>query len=408
MLFWIIISVLSVAVAAFVLRPVLSRSDRPVDATRFDLQVYRDQLTEVERDLQRGVLSGDDAERTRIEISRRILDADGKKTEDRIKRASRTANGLMLAVTLVMLVGGSGGVYYLIGARGAPDLPLDKRMDRIAKTRENRLSQSKAEAGIGVLPGAELDHPEDYVALVAQLRDTVAARNAEGTPDLQGNRLLAEHEAALGDFVAARKAQGVVVAILGDSATAAEYTDLAELMIIAANGYVSPEAEQALARALRLDPKEPRLRYYSGLNLVQNGRPDIAYNLWSDLLAEGPVDAPWIAPINAQIDQVARMAGIQRRAPAPGPDAGDIAAASDLDAEERNALIASMVTRLSTRLAEEGGTADEWARLIRAYGVLEDTAKASAVWNEARDTFAGDEGALALLLQAAQNAGVAN
>ena len=48
--------------------------------------------------------------------------------------------------------------------------------------------------------------------------------------------------------------------------------------------------------ALALDPGDPAGRYYSALTLLQGGRPDLAYRIWSGLVAEGPPDAPWIAP----------------------------------------------------------------------------------------------------------------
>ena len=47
------------------------------------------------------------------------------------------------------------------------------------------------------------------------------------------------------------------MAILGDRRTARDLVDLAEARIIAAGGYVSPEAEAALSRALALDPTRP-------------------------------------------------------------------------------------------------------------------------------------------------------
>jgi hypothetical protein len=45
-------------------------------ATAFDVQVYRAQLLEVDRDVMAGRVSEPDAERLRVEISRRILEAD--------------------------------------------------------------------------------------------------------------------------------------------------------------------------------------------------------------------------------------------------------------------------------------------------------------------------------------------
>ena len=75
--------------------------------------------------------------------------------------------------------------------------------------------------------------------------------------------------------------------------------------------------------------------------------------------------------------------------------------------EERQQMIRGMVEGLSQRLATEGGTAQEWARLIGAYGVLGETGKARQIWAEARETFAGRAQALEVLRAAAARAGVA-
>ena len=62
--------------------------------------------------------------------------------------------------------------------------------------------------------------------------------------------LLAQHETNAGNFKDGYTAQQKVIELSGDSATADTYADLAEMMILAAGGYVSPEAEQALIEAL--------------------------------------------------------------------------------------------------------------------------------------------------------------
>ena len=75
-LFWIVTAALSLAVALLLARALLRGRRDTGPAQAFDIQVYRDQLKDVERDLARGVIEAGDAERVRTEISRRILAAD--------------------------------------------------------------------------------------------------------------------------------------------------------------------------------------------------------------------------------------------------------------------------------------------------------------------------------------------
>ena len=66
-------------------------------------------------------------------------------------------------------------------------------------------------------------------------------------------------------------------------------------------------------------------------------------------------------------------------------------------------MIRGMVSRLSDRLATQGGSPAEWARLIRAYGVLGDPARAHAIADEAMQVFAATPEALAQIADAAQS-----
>jgi cytochrome c-type biogenesis protein CcmH len=181
--------------------------------------------------------------------------------------------------------------------------------------------------------------------------------------------------------------------------------------VLAAGGYVSPEAEDALTKTLRLDPRNGTALYYSGLMFAQSGRPDMAFRLWRPLLEDSAPDAPWVEPVRQQIAQVAADAGVRYTpptiAPLAGPDAADIAAASDMTAQDRDNMVRGMVEQLSDRLASEGGTPQEWARLISALGVLGEEERASLIWAEAQEVFAGTPAALNTVRAAAVKTGIA-
>jgi cytochrome c-type biogenesis protein CcmH len=199
-----------------------------------------------------------------------------------------------------------------------------------------------------------------------------------------------------------------VLELRGAEAEADDYLTYADMLILAAGGYVSPAAENALRAALARDPENAPARYYMGLMMRQNDRPDVAFRLWDQLLRAGPEDAPWIPPIRAQIDEAAALAGVAYDQPAPadtlsGPTAEDIANAGELSETDRQEMIRGMVSRLSDRLAQQGGSPAEWARLIRAYGVLGDTARARAIASEARQVFAASPEALAEIAAAADS-----
>lgn len=367
-------------------------------ATRssYDVQIYKDQLKEVEADLTRGTLSEGEAKASRTEVSRRLLVAADAQTHETMSgNAPAVASRVLAIIVAIAVLAGGFGVYQQLGVHGMPDFPLSDRNN-------NRITQAEAETaaaqdGAG-LPDIQQNDPK-HVELVKQLKIVLADR----PDDLRGHKMLADNLAQLGRYPEARIAQNTVMRILGEEATGADYSSHAEIMIVAANWYVSPEAETALTRAFELDSSDQRARYYAGILMIQRQDYAQTYSLWSGLLAEGPANAPWIPIIESQIDTIAAEAGIERLA---GPSTEQVSAASDMTEDERNEMIRGMVGQLSERLATEGGSAAEWARLIRAYGVLGETGKASDIWNEAKIVFANNPEDIAILLEAARDAEV--
>lgn len=408
MTFWITAALLTLILAALLLRAVMRRGGALRSAAEADLGLYRDQLAEVERDAERGTISAAEAERSRIEISRRILDAD---RAAKARGASAARGPLFVPVLAVLaLLGGAFWLYRDVGAPGYPDLPIADRIERAKALRADRPSQAEAEAK-ATLPAAPAPDPA-YAELLERLRKAVAAN----PNDLTGQQLLARNEAKVGNFAAAAQAQRKVIQIVGKNATADDYATLSDLYVQATGGYVSPEAEEAAGEALARDPKNGTARFFVGLMWAQTGRPDLAFEFWRALLEDGPEDAPWIAPIRDQIGLLASAAGVRYMPPPPpgapmagalkGPSAEDVAAAADMSSEDRMAMIRGMVGQLSERLYSEGGSVGEWARLISSLGVLGDTDKAKEAWDKAQAAFAGQEDALSALRTAAEQAGV--
>lgn len=410
MLFWIISIALALAVAGLIALALMrSRADAEPPAA-YDLRVYRDQLKEIDRDVARGVIDPADADRVRTEVSRRILAADAQ-VQAQASGADARGPGTMVlaAIVALILAGGAAFIYGGLGAPGYADLPRQLRIDQAEYTRQTRPDQAAAEAEMPPRPASEAPDPQ-FTELMEKLRATLAER----PDDLQGHMLLAQNEASLGNFNAAWQAQDEVIRIRGDEATDQDFAELAEFMILAAGGYVSPEAEAALGQALAMERRNPIARYYWGLMLIQIGRPDQAYVIWDRLLRDSMADAPWRAPILSQMPELARLAGIDWQPPAqppgpaaqPGPSQEDVEAAAEMTPQERMEMIRGMVDGLQTRLADEGGTVEEWARLITALGVLGDTDRAQAILSEARTVFAEDPAAVEQINEAAARAGI--
>lgn len=398
--FWVAAAGMCLVVATSLIAVLFQRRDAAPSAGAYDVQVYRAQLAEVDRDLAEGLVGSAEGERLQAEISRRILEADrlGRGISVPIPAGGTAAvAGLIVAI----LVGAVWG-YVRLGAPGYPDLPLADRLAAAATFSATRPSQAVAEAAApkieAIAPDAEL------AGLMAKLRQAVVDRPG----DVQGLALLARNEAALGNLGAAVKAQAALIEAKADASTSADHALLAEMMIRLADGYVSPEAEAELIAALKSDPENGTALYYSGLMFAQGDRADRAFSVWQGLLDTSAPDDAWVAPIKAQIADMAARAGVKYDPPeATGPTAEQVGDAANLTPEDRMAMIQSMVDGLSQRLESKGGPAEDWARLITSLGVLGDTDRARAIYVESLTTFAGRAVELATLKVAAQAAGVA-
>jgi cytochrome c-type biogenesis protein CcmH len=413
--FWLAAGGMALAVAGLLLAA-LGRAQAAPAAAASDLKVYRDQLAEVERDLGRGVLAPEEAERLRTEVSRRLLEADrtlaaGSAAGPAAAAPARGRQRALAAGLILAVLGGSVWAYLRLGAPGYPDLPLATRLALSEERMASRPSQAEALAELAQRgPQAPAAAPSGMAAdpEFLELMERLRAALKERPDDVAGLALLVRNEAGLGNLAAAEAAQRALIAAKGAGASADDHAALAELMILQAEGYVSPEAEEALVAALAADPGHPLARYFSGLMFAQAGRADRTFQIWQALLQEGPQDAPWIGPILAQMEEVAARAGVRYTPPdvLGGPDAAALAAAGAMTEEERQEMIRGMVSQLSDRLASEGGPVEDWARLITSLGVLGETDRAQAILDEALQRFDGLEAEQMFLREAAIGAGL--
>lgn len=402
MLFWIIAGTVAALVAVLLARPLLAPPPPGVPASP-DRSIYRDQLAEVGRDMSRGVIAPPEAERARVEIARRLLAAD-RAGPLRLAEAPRRATILAAAVAAAVVVLGSLLAYSALGRPGARDLPRADRLAQAEALREARPSQAEAEAEAArTLPTLEPQVPADYLAIVEQLREMVPTR----PDDLEGWSLLALHEARLGRYAAAARAQERVVALKGADATVEDLLGLADRMVAAAGGVVTPEAETVLDAIAARDPANLGLLYYRGLLEAQVGRPDRAFSLWRRVVEEAPEDNLHRRLAEGQIEEVAWLAGVDYAPPpAPGPTEAQVAEAAGMDPAAREEMIRGMVDSLALRLAEEGGPPEDWARLVVSLAALGDREGAADALARARAAHGSHPAAAAVLDGAAREAGL--
>lgn len=368
MLLWIAMAVLTAVASLVVLAPLGRRgmSDAAADSAG---SIYRDQLAELARDREAGLIAEGEAEAARIEIARRLLkvtDAGADKLRD--GAALRTFAVLVAIIGLPLI---AVGTYLWIGSPNLADQPLAER--RQASN------------------DSELD------GLVAKVEAHLAAEPNDG----KGWEVIGPVYMRMGRFDDAARAFDNSRRLLG--ATPDRDALYGEALVRIHGGLVTADAEQAFASALKADPSNVRARFYRAIGLAQSGRKDEAAAAWKSLIDSAPADAPWLDSAKAE------LAGLEGGAPmaaAPGPTAGDVAAAAQQTPEQRQQMIEGMVSGLAARLDASPDDPQGWARLFRAYIVLGRQADAEAALVRARGLLAGKSDALAAVEKSAAENGV--
>jgi len=362
------------------------------------VDVYAEQMRSLERDLAKGVLADDEFGSMRAEIGRRMISA-ARLEPDTAATVSNGGLWTLIAVSVAACILGA-AIYGQIGSPGTPDAPIAARYTQSDALRAARLSQLDAES-----QAPTLKTPQDptYLQLVTKLRAALETR----PNDIQGFEFLAKSESRLGNYAYAHAAQGQVLKLKGKAASPDDWYTYAELLMMAADTYISQEAENALRQTLQRDPSHSLALFRIGIYFDQISRPDRTFGIWRKLLEAGPESAPYMPLIRRTITDLAMIAGVDYEPPEiKGPSSDDIQNAAEMSDEDRRTMISGMVTGLADRLANEGGPASDWAQLIVAYGVLGETDTAQEILNEALQLFGGEPKDLGILQEAGVSAGL--
>lgn len=354
MVFWISAAILTAIAVLAVLGPLARRTSADTSDAEADVAVYRDQLDELERDVDRGLIEAQEAEAARTEIARRLLRARRRAAAGGSSSLIRRRTVAILALVVVPLA--TIAIYAGLGQPTYPDQPWAERLARDGA-------------------GQSLD------ALVARVEDHLA----EDPDDGRGWAVLGPIYIRMGRPTDAISAFRNAIRLTGDDSEL--FSGLGEAIVQASGGVVTQEATIAFQRAGELQPDAAKPRFFLALGLGQAGRTEEAIAAWQGLIASADGSEPWL-PIARQ--QLAAL-GAEAPGPAlPGPSDADVEAAGEMGASDRQAMIEGMVAGLAARLEEQGGSVEEWQRLIRAYSVLGRSDDARAAAEQAKAAFADD------------------
>ncbi|HEX3429840.1 MAG TPA: c-type cytochrome biogenesis protein CcmI [Rhizomicrobium sp.] len=289
MLLWIILTFMAtVAVSGLTFALVRPRDEDRARETATSILAV--QLADLDSQLAAGELSASEAGPLKTEIRRRVL-AEGREPESRGKPlAARALPWLAIGIAGCVALTAT-GLYAMLGR---PDL---------ASVPRGQMSPAENAAPNSSQP--------DIAGMIAKLE----AKIRERPNDPEGWRLLGWSYLVTGRAADAATAYAHAVALAPENA---DYrSSEGEALVRAARGQVTPSALDVFHDALKLNPNDPRAKYYLAVYKDQAGDHDGAMADWIALVRSAPADAPWLPDLRRFVVNVARERGANIAAKLP-------------------------------------------------------------------------------------------
>jgi cytochrome c-type biogenesis protein CcmH len=361
---WLIFAIFTAVALLSVLWP-LAKTPRGVARGEIGIALYKARLAEIERDEAQRLVAPEDAQGAKLEAARRLMAADA--AIEPLPAASRTRARLAFVGVLIFVPVLALSLYATIGHPNMPDAPLAARLDASPARMDLAAAIARIEAHLA-------QHPDDG----------------------RGYEVLAPVYLRMGRAGDAVNAARAALHLLGE--TPARHVLYGQALVAAANGVVTPDAKRSFEAAAAKDPSAAESRFFLGLAAEQEGDRARARDIWSNLAAEAPQDAPWAQALRE------RVAALDA-----GPETAQDGAAAKIEAlpeAGRMNAIRGMVERLASRLAQNGHDLEGWLRLVRSYSVLHESGKARSALIDAKRSLAGDPSAIARIEALARELGL--
>lgn len=440
MILWLLLTILTAVVAVIVAIPIIRRIDAPKSDQDRILQVSRDQLAEIDADIARGAMTEAEGAEARNEVERRVLAA-ARRAPAPLKPTTEKSRIWAIAILGGWIVAGTAGLYAIVGHPDLPSQPALTAMPTVAAPVAAEVATASAATAMADATGGKVVNSVEEA--ITSLKD----RLAKDPKDAEGWRMLGWSYFNTERFAESSAAYAKAVEL--DGSLPDVWSAYGETLVRSARGMVSDEAIAAFDAALKLNPADPRARFFKGMALEQAGDANGAIEAWLKLAESAPPGADWLAGVVTRIDELAAATNFDLKgrldpyraavaamasasdmpsgglpagagmatngapvlatpdAANPGPTAADVAAAGELSPEDRQAMILGMLEKLHTRLMENPDDPAGWVKLIKSRLVMNDAAGAEAAYTEAKAALAAMPDKLSIVTEGARAAGIA-
>jgi len=357
MTFWILIILLAILAMGFVCFPLLSASTSSKSEFDSEQSLYKARLSEIDRDLELGRLDEVSAEAARTEEARKLI----KASNDAKVVSNSTNNKTIVLVAALSLPLISIPFYYSIGSPEVTSSTFISKQNSTQPTIQELLE--------------------------------IAEKRLESNPDdSNGWKVIAPVYIRMKRYNDAINAYKNIMRVEGRSLEM--LLKLTDVYIEQGQGQINNQAKELIAEVLSIDKSNAIATFYTGIIALQNDEADETLHIWTAMVDSAKGDEEWLPVVKGRI---AELQSLENSNSVPLPDEDTIKAVQEMEPEERQAMIAQMVSNLAEKLETNPDNKAGWERLIRAYIVLEKEDDARAAFSKAKNQFKGDRAFIANL-----------
>lgn len=358
-------AIITMVVLWFVSRPANLKQERDfIDSASSDIEIYKNQLAELDSDLKRGLIDEESAGEARLELSRNILAAEKQIRKNASSRYRSPTLKIVIIIAVLCVPVITIGVYSLLGQPGLESHPFNDLMLKNPQelTPEEKLVRTEA---------LFARNPND-----GRLADELAT----------GYLVQGRFQDAVNTYVSALRLNGEAAPRLVGYGMALTGFN---------GGTINDDAQKSFEKAAKLAPDDFYPRLFIAEALRQAGKTDEAIASLKEYLVHAPKDNVGRPRVEAMIKELQNTEDkMQVSPPKEVENNGGLKADGETSISGDNDIegdITAMVKQLAARLEQQPDDLEGWKKLIHSWLVLKETKKALSALKEGQSKLSQDK-----------------
>ncbi|SEF94562.1 c-type cytochrome biogenesis protein CcmI [Nitrosomonas ureae] len=287
--FWVISGIFIVTALLFIIPTLLRNKDiqlKNLEHDAINITVYRDQLAELDKDLENDILSQEQYSKSKQELQQRMLQDVTEHDEVVLQKNKKNHNIVLSVMIALMFPLGAVFLYLNIGdTRGL--LPQEQLA---SATQMNRGSSGDDLAG------------HDFSAAL----EALIARLSNNPEDIEGWIMLGRTYTAMERYTEASNTYAKLVELIPNNPQI--LSDYARVLGLKNQGTLAGKPTELLYEALRIDPEYPPALALAGHAEFEQEKYNEASVHWEKLLTTIPSDSPLAKSVKDSIAEAKLLA----------------------------------------------------------------------------------------------------